>query len=89
MGLVDSVIHCLSDGQWHDINELSTHQPLRKTPIYALLINLDFLAEYDFIELSEDLKGDPPRRVVKARLTTTVQEFLRKIRWVERSEHAG
>lgn len=87
MGLVDAVLDCLRDGQRHDLNELSTKEQLRKKSITTLMITLEFLADYDFIELSQGLKkGDPPIPIMDAKLHPAMHDFLRKIRWIERSE---
>jgi len=89
MELIEKVFAALNDGAWHDINELSTIKGLRDLSMGKLMTMLDFLAEYDFIELSEAWKGEPLRTVVEAKLQPIVQEFLREIRRVERLEKGG
>jgi len=84
--MIDSILEALSDGQWLDFNELSTKEGLRKASMAQLLTTLNFLAEYDFVELSEVWKGDPKRPVVEVKLTPNAQAFVRKIKWMERAE---
>ena len=86
MELIEKVLEALSDGARHDLNELSTRKALGNLSMTKLMPILRFLAEYDFVELSEAWKGEPPRTVVEAKLQPSVQEFWRKIRWVERTE---
>jgi len=83
--LIDEVLEALDDGNWHDVNELSTTEKLRKVSMTKLLTTLDFLAEY-FIERSEVWKGDPERPVMEVKLIPSVQAFVRRVKWVERSE---
>jgi len=89
MELIDQLLEILSDNAWHDINELSTIKGLRNLSMTKLMFLLNFLAEYDFIELSDAWKGAPLRTVVEAKLQPIVQEFLREIRRVERLEKGG
>jgi len=84
--MIDSILEVLSDGQWLDFNELSTKEGLRKGSMTQLLMTLNFLAEYGFIELSEVWKGDPKRPVLAARISSNVQTFVRKVKWMERVE---
>lgn len=84
--IIEELLGALSDGAWHNINELSTIKGLRKLSITKLMVLLDFLAEYDFIELSQEWKGDPLRSVVEAKLQPSVQQFLTEIIRVETTE---
>jgi len=83
MELIDKIFDALGDGAWHDLNELSTRKGLRNLSMTKLRLILDFLAEYDFIELSEEWKGDPLRTVVEAKLQPKVQEFWTEISLIE------
>jgi len=85
--LIDIILEFLSDGQRHDLNELSVAEQLRKVSITKLIETLRFLAKYDFIELDEVWKGDPERPVLEAKLTSSVQTFIGRIKWIERAEH--
>jgi len=86
MEILDSLIESMDDGEWHDINELSTAEGLRKVSMTGLTLTLHFLADYDFAELSEVWKGDPKRPVMEAKLSPSVQTFIRRIRWIEKAE---
>lgn len=79
MAVVDKLFESLTDGNWHDINEISAKKPFLNLSTSKLLKALEFLAEYGFIELSEAWKGDPLRSVTQARLPPLVQEFIQKI----------
>jgi len=89
MELIIKVISALSDGEWHDLNELSTREGLRNMSMTKLRLILDFLAKYDFIELNAAWKGDPLRTVMEAKLQPIVQKFWKEIGWIERSEKGG
>jgi len=87
MQVIDKVLGALNDGVWHDINELSTR--LKNLSMTKLMRILNFLAEYDFIELSEAWKGEPLRPVVEVKLQPSFQEFRRSIILVEKNEKGG
>jgi len=78
MELIDKVIGALSDGSWHTLNELTTREELRDVSMTKLRLILDFLAEYDFIELNHE------RPVVEAKLKPKVYAFIEEIKKVER-----
>jgi len=86
MELIGKVIGALGDGEWHDLNELSAKKGLTNVSMTKLTLVLEFLAEYDFIELSEAWKGEPLRTVVEAKLQPSAHEFWVKTRWIERTE---
>jgi len=86
MEILDSLLESMDDGEWHDINELSTAERLRKVSITRLMLTLHFLGDYDLAELGEVWKGDPKRPVVEAKLSPYVQIFIRRIKWIERAE---
>jgi len=89
MGSIDAVIEALSDGKWHDLNEISTKKGVRNVSITNLMLALEFLAKYDFIQLSQAWKGEPPRTVTEAKIKPRFQEFRREIRELERAEQGG
>ncbi len=67
MYAIDEVLVLLEDGRWHNYAEISKKSGLRRTKLAALL---DFLAEYEFIDL------DAERR--EAKLTSSVLRLFRK-----------
>lgn len=81
---LDVLLNFLADGAWHDLNEISTQEGLRKLAINQLFIYLHFCAEYDFVELRDTWRGDVA--VLEARLTKPLQNFIKKIKWIERQE---
>jgi len=89
MEVIDRIMEALSDGSWHDLNELSAKKGLANVSITNLMLTLDFLAEYDFVELRETWKGEPLRSVTEAKLQPSVQRFWEKIIAVERTEKGG
>jgi len=89
MGSIDAVIEALSDGKWHDLNEISTKKGVRNVSITNLILALEFLVKYDFIQLNEAWKGEPPRSVVEAKLQPNVQKFLKEIELIETIEKGG
>jgi len=89
MELSEKVIGALSDGAWHDINELSTIKELRNLSMIKLKLILDFLAECGFIELGEAWKGEPLRTVLEAKLQPSFQKFWKEIIAVERAGKGG
>jgi len=78
MEIIDKVIEALSDGSWHDLNELSTRKGLINLSMTKLICILEFLAECDFIELSETGKGEPLRLAMEVKLQPDIQEFWTK-----------
>lgn len=74
MELIDNVIRMLSDGLWHNRDELRKELNLS---MIKLMHILNFLAEYDFIELRGVGKVDEP---LKAKLQPIVLTFCREIR---------
>jgi len=86
MEILDSVLESIDDGEWHDINELSTTERLRKVSMGKLLMSLEFLREYEFVELGEVWKGDPKIVIMTVRLADDVHVFIRRVKWIERTE---
>ena len=75
MPTVDDILKLLEDGRWHDLNEIR-----KKIELHGLRVkNLtEFLAQYDFIKLDKDGK--------KAKLGSSIQDFIKKIRLIEEEE---
>jgi len=86
MEILDSVLESIDDGEWHDINELSTTERLRKVSMGKLVMSLEFLREYEFVELGEVWKGDPKVLIMTVRLVGDVQAFISRIKKIERTE---
>jgi len=89
--ILDIILDLLADRSCN-INEISTLEPLRKIRIGKLTEILTFFDEYDFIELSEKpiIIAEESMTVLEAKLTPPMQEFWRKIKWMERAEkYAG
>jgi len=81
MEKLDAILELLSDGEWHTLNEISAKKPFTRLPLTDLAQLSHFLAEYDFIELDERLD-----HFISVKLTQPPQEFMRKIKWIERAE---
>jgi len=75
MSAVDEILLLLKDGEWHNLNEIKEKSTL--PPSKAELI-VNFLAEYNFVELNEDNK--------QLRLQSLLVEFLEEIQRLEKEE---
>jgi len=84
-GCLDALLGLLADGSWHTINEISTLEAFRKMKITTLMEMLNFLVEYEFIEVNQRLGYDLTTIVIEAKLTSALANFMRKIKWAERS----
>lgn len=75
MLVMDDILNLLEDGKWHDISEVIDNSSLhdRRVEIF-----MDFLGEYDFIELD--------RKRQKVKLTPSLRKFVRKIKIIEGKE---
>jgi len=89
MGILDTLLESLDDGEWHNVNELSTKEGLRKVSITRLMLSLTFFVDHDFVECGESWRGDPPRPVMDVKLAPPMQTFVRRLKWIERSEKHG
>ena len=72
---VDDVLKLLENGDWHDLKEIGEKIQLPNIDTASVT---DFLAQYDFIMLDEERR--------KAKLDSSTQVFLRKIRRLEDEE---
>jgi len=72
---IDDILKLLEDGRWHDLNEIRKKIELHDLKVKSLT---KFLAQYDFIKLDKDGK--------KAKLGSSIQDFLKKIRRIEEEE---
>jgi len=82
MNPLDSLFELLRDG-WHSINEISALDDFRKTPMPNLRIILESLGEFNFIEVSSKPAPDSTAFVMEAKLSVAMENFMRKIKWVE------
>lgn len=72
MSAIDQVLVLLEDGSWHSLCKITKESGLPQIKLEALL---DFLAEYEFINLSTERK--------EAKLTSSVLRFFKKCRMQE------
>jgi DNA-binding IclR family transcriptional regulator len=72
---VDDILKLLENGKWHDLKEIG-----EKTQLHDLDVKnvAKFLAQYNFIKLDKEGK--------KAKLDSSAQDFLKKIRQLEVEE---
>ncbi len=75
---VDDVLKLLENGEWHDLKEIGEKIQLLNLDTASVT---DFLAQYAFIKL------DKERR--KAKLDSSTQVFLKKIRLLEDEESSN
>ena len=72
MSAIDQVLVLLEDGSWHNLYKITKESGLPQTKLDALL---DFLAEYEFIDLDTERK--------EAKLTNSVLRLFRKCKMRE------
>jgi DNA-binding IclR family transcriptional regulator len=72
MSALDNILWLLKDGKWHDVQEITDTVALPKAKA-EMVIN--FLGEYNFIQLDEDVK--------KIKLQTSMLEFIEGIQRLE------
>ena len=72
---VDDILKLLENGDWHDLREIGEKIQLPNIDTASVT---DFLAQYDFIKLDKERK--------KAKLDSSTQVFLKKIRRLEDEE---
>jgi len=72
---MDDILKLLEDGKWHDMKEIIDNSRLHDLKVEMFM---DFLAEYDFVELDKKLR--------KVKLTPTLYKFVRKIKLIEEKE---
>ncbi len=75
MEKVNAIFKLLEDGKWHSVTQIANKSGLHE---FKLEIITNFLAEYDFAEV------DKANRQV--RLTVSVVDFLKKIKYIEKGE---
>jgi len=72
---VNDVLELLENGKWHDLKEIGKRIQLQDLDITSVT---KFLAQYKFIKLDSEGK--------KAKLDSSTQDFLKKIRRLEGEE---
>ncbi|UCD26669.1 MAG: hypothetical protein JSV75_00625 [Candidatus Bathyarchaeota archaeon] len=75
MPRVDDILKLLENGDWHDLEEIE--KKIQLPNLYTASVT-DFLAQYDFIRLDKERK--------KAKIDSSTQIFLKKIRRLEDEE---
>ena len=75
MSVIDEILWLFRDGEWHDLKEITENIALSK---FKVEIAVNFLGEYDFIQLNEVAK--------KIRLQSSILEFFKNIQYIEREE---
>ena len=75
MSAVDEILSLLKDGDWHNLNEITKKS--KPPPSQAELI-VNFLAEYNFVELKQGNK--------QVRLQSLLVEFFNEIQRLEKEE---
>jgi len=72
---VDDILELLENGEWHDLKEIERKTRLQDLDIKSVT---KFLVQYNFIKLDKEGK--------KAKLDSSTQDFLKKIRQLEGEE---
>ena len=72
---VNDILELLENGRWHDLKEIGKKTQLQDLDITSVT---KFLVQYNFIKLDKEGK--------KAKLGSSTQDFLKKIRQLEGEE---
>jgi hypothetical protein len=72
---VEDILELLENGEWHDLKEIERKTRLQDLDITSVT---KFLVQYNFIKLDKEGK--------KAKLDSSTQDFLKKIRQLEGEE---
>ena len=75
MSTIDEILWSLRNGKWHSLTEIIEKSPLPK-PITKIALN--FLREYNFIQIDE--------KEGKAKLSPPVLNFMDEIQRIEKEE---
>ena len=75
MPKVEDILELLENGEWHDLKEMERKTRLQDLDIKSVT---KFLVQYNFIKLDKEGK--------KAKLDSSTQDFLKKIRQLEGEE---
>ena len=85
--MIDEVLMLLEDGHWHTVNELINHPSIKDWSYTKLQITLEFLAEYKFIEVNKRPGHNMKMMIIEAKIVPSLQDFLERMKEVERQEH--
>lgn len=72
MSPIDQTVELLRNGEWHEIEEIANRTKLYE---FKLELMINFLVEYNFIELDAEEE--------KIRLTPSLLSFLKRIQIIE------
>jgi len=75
MSAIDEILWLLKDGEWHDLKEITKKVALPKSKAE---IAVNFLGEYDFIQLNENVK--------RVKLQPSMLEFIEEIQRLEKED---
>lgn len=75
MSVIDEILWLLRDGEWDTLKEITENIAL---PKFKVEIAINFLGEYDFIQLNE--------KAEEIRLQPSILKFLKNIQRVEKEE---
>lgn len=75
MSTLDKILWLLKDGEWHDLKEIAEKIAL---PESKAEIALEFLSEYNFVQLNEDNR--------RTKLEPPLVEFIEGIQRLEKEE---
>jgi hypothetical protein len=75
MSVIDKILWLLRDGEWDTLKEITENIALSK---FKAKIAINFLGEYDFIQLNE--------KAEEIRLQPSMLKFLRNIQHIEKEE---
>lgn len=73
MSAIDEILWLLKDGEWHGLKEITKKVAL---PKFKAEIAVNFLGEYDFIQLNENVK--------RVKLQPSMLEFIEEIQRLEK-----
>ena len=72
---IDKIIWLLKDGEWHELEEIAKKAEIPKVKAEMAA---NFLGEYDFIQMNENLK--------RLKLKPAILEFLNEIQRIEKED---
>jgi len=75
MSAIDEILWLLKDGKWHDLKEITEKVAL---PESKAEIAINFLGEYNFIQLNENVK--------RVKLQPSMLKFIEEIQRLEKEE---
>jgi len=73
MSAIDDILCLLKDGEWHDLKEVTKKVAI---PKFKVELAVNFLDEYDFIQLNENLR--------KIKIQPAILKFIEEIQRLEK-----